>query len=250
MSGSHNPQPRKKLSVYWIDYKGFKLPFLIERGGVIDSPKPIQHFSTPWVVGIISMIFIPFLVMMPNSDSIIVCKCLPSWVFPRPHMAKKSSNKIWWHFPACTILVCEIPDSQESSDSMHCHLLLVSLIHVPKHWCFLLATFSSGSFHYLLYDYHTHFGCNIHKGDFISFNAVPFSYMDMILGEFPQICTIIPYSVSFSPVFKSSNSWVLISHSSIFDGFGWSHLKILSEALTSHLQQAESLDQIQALTFL
>lgn len=149
--------------------------------------------------------------MIPNSDSTVVFKCLPSWVFPRPHMAKKSSNKIWWHFPACTILVCEIPDSQESSDSMHCHLLLVSFIHVPKHWCFFLATFSSVSFHYLLYDYHTHFGCNIHKGHFISFNAVPFSNMDMILGEFPQICTIIPYSVSFSPVFKSSNSSVVLS---------------------------------------
>lgn len=101
------------------------------------------------------------------------------------------------------------------------HLLLVSFIHDPKHWCFLLETFSRVSFHYFLYDYHTYFRCNIHKGHFISFNALSFSNMAMVLGELPWICTIIPYSVSFSsPVLRQEVVGLSHHHhSSVLDSF-------------------------------
>lgn len=92
-------------------------------------------------------------------------------------------------------------------------LLLVSFIRDPKYWCFLIDFFLHWVFITFFYDYHTYFGSNTHKGHFISFNAVSFSNMDMILGGcFFRICTIISNSVSFSPVVKASNSWISYHH--------------------------------------
>lgn len=179
-----------------------------EKWDFIDSSESIQHLSTPQG-GRYHLYCCSF--HFSNSYSTMLSKCLLSWVCPKPHMIKKISNRIWCHFSSWTRMVHEIPDAQRALIHVP-HLLLVSFIYDPKHWWFSFRNLFLSEFS-LLYDCHTHFGCNIRKGHFISFNAVSFSNMDMMFGEFPPICTITPYSVGFSPVLKTSSSWVVLSPS-------------------------------------